>query len=59
LTTKINFTPIFLYGVAFGIVYYNPNLEPDRLYKVKQKDYYEQISIMFLIFGLHITIWKE
>jgi len=43
-----------MYGTAFGFLYYNPNLEPD-LDDVDEEDYFEQITIMLLFFGLHIT----
>tara|TARA_R100000322_G_scaffold162125_2_gene124563 strand:+ start:553 stop:732 length:180 start_codon:yes stop_codon:yes gene_type:complete len=59
LNRNINFTFIPIYGIAFGITYYNPNLEPEQLIKVDPEEYYEQVSIMFLCFGLHITVWKE
>lgn len=53
--TQITIQAIPLYGLAVGILYYNPNLEPD-LEPVDEDDYFEQITIMFLFFGIHITI---
>jgi hypothetical protein len=46
-----------IYGFAFGVLYYNPNLEPD-LEDVEQEDYYEQITVMLFIFGFHFTWFK-
>lgn len=45
-----------IYGLSAGVLYYNPNLEPDQD-DVDQDDFYHQITIMFLLFGLHITVW--
>jgi len=53
--TQITIQAIPLYGLAVGFLYYNPNLEPD-LDSVDEDDYFEQITIMFLFFGIHITI---
>ena len=46
-----------IYGLSFGVLYYNPNLEPDSE-QVEEEDFYHQLTIMFLIFGFHITWWK-
>jgi len=45
------------YGIALGFLYYNPNLEPS-LPKVEDEEYYEQLTFIFLIFGIHITWWR-
>lgn len=45
------------YGIALGFLYYNPNLEPDNS-TVLDEDYYDQVTLLFLIFGLHITWWR-
>ena len=46
-----------IYGLSFGVLYYNPNLEPDSE-QVDEEDFYHQLTIMFLVFGFHITWWK-
>ena len=46
-----------VYGFGLGILYYNPNLEPD-LDPVSLEEYYEQITVMLFFFGFHIT-WFE
>jgi hypothetical protein len=46
-----------IYGLSLGILYYNPNLEPIST-KVNDDDFYEQLTAMFLIFGLHLTWWR-
>jgi hypothetical protein len=53
----IDFQIIPIYGLSFGVLYYNPNLEPDSE-QVEEEDFYHQLTIMFLIFGFHITWWK-
>ena len=45
------------YGIALGLLYYNPNLEPSEA-KVDEYDFYEQITFLFVIFGLHLTWWR-
>jgi len=45
------------YGIALGFLYYNPNLEPS-LENVQEENFYEQITILFLVFGIHLTWWK-
>lgn len=55
--TGVNIQLIPIYGTAFGFLYYNPNLEPD-LDNVDEEDYFEQITIMLLFFGFHITWFK-
>tara|TARA_R100000541_G_scaffold46631_1_gene53742 strand:+ start:1544 stop:1735 length:192 start_codon:yes stop_codon:yes gene_type:complete len=45
------------YGIALGFLYYNPNLEPDNSI-VLDEDYYDQLTLLFIIFGLHITWWR-
>jgi len=52
---NIQFIPV--YGVSAGILYYNPNLEPDSE-NVDPDDFYEQLTVMFFFFGFHITWWK-
>jgi len=51
----IQFIPI--YGLSLGVLYYNPNLQPDEE-DVDEEDFYHQLTIMFLAFGIHITAWK-
>jgi hypothetical protein len=49
---------IKIYGVALGVLYYDPNLEPD-FDEVPEEEFYSQVTIMFLFVGIHITIWKS
>lgn len=56
---NVNFQLIPLYGLAIGGLYYDPNIEPDREEDVEPEEFYSQITLMFLFFGLHITIWRE
>ena len=53
----IDLQVIPIYGLSFGVLYYNPNLEPDN-YEVEEDDMYHQITIMIFVFGFHITWWK-
>lgn len=55
--TLINIQLIPIYGISAGILYYNPNLEPD-LEPVDEDEFYEQLSIMFIFFGFNITWFK-
>jgi hypothetical protein len=55
--TGINLQIIPIYGLSAGVLYYNPNLEPD-IEEVHEDDFYHQLTIMCLVFGLHITVWK-
>lgn len=55
--TAFNIQLIPVYGISLGILYYNPNLEPD-LDNVASEDFYEQVTVMLLFFGFHIT-WFE
>lgn len=55
---NFNFQIIPLYGLSIGLLYYDPNLEPD-MEKVDPEDFYSQITIMALIFGIHITVWRS
>jgi len=40
-----------------GVLYYNPNLQPDEE-DVPEDEFYHQITVMLLFFGIHLTIWK-
>jgi len=55
--TAVNIQPIPVYGLSLGVLYYNPNLEPDQE-NVTEEEFYEQITFMFLFFGFHITWFK-
>ena len=55
---NLNIQIVPIYGLAAGVIYYDPNLEPD-LEDVEPEEFYSQITLMFLLFGLHITIWRE
>jgi len=54
---SINIQIIPLYGLAAGVLYYNPNLEPEQE-EVDTDNFYQQVTIMALVFGLHITVWR-
>lgn len=53
----VNIQAIPIYGLSIGFLYYNPNLEPDSE-NVDDEDFYQQVTIMCLLVGLHITIWR-
>jgi hypothetical protein len=52
--TQVNIQFIPVYGISVGVLYYDPTLEPDKIYS--EEDFYRQITIMFFLFGIHITI---
>jgi hypothetical protein len=54
---NLNIQIVPIYGVSVGIIYYDPNLEPD-LEDVEPEEFYSQVTLMFLFFGLHLTFWK-
>ena len=45
-----------VYGALFGILYYDPNLEPDKE-KVDPEDFYQEITLCFVFIGIKITWW--
>ena len=49
----IQFIPT--YGMAAGFLYYNPNLEPS-LKNVDLDDFYEQVTILILFFGIPVVL---
>jgi hypothetical protein len=53
----VNIQAIPIYGLSLGFLYYNPNLEPDSD-NVDDEDFYQQVTIMCLLVGLHITVWR-
>ena len=53
----VNIQAIPIYGLSLGFLYYNPNLEPDSD-NVDDEDFYHQVTIMCLLVGLHITVWR-
>lgn len=53
----VNIQAIPIYGLSIGFLYYNPNLEPDSD-NVDDEDFYQQVTIMCLLVGLHITVWR-
>ena len=55
--TQVNIQLVPIYGLSVGILYYNPNLEPDPE-DVKEDEFYEQITFMFCVFGIHITWFR-
>lgn len=52
----VQFIPVR--GFAAGFLHYNPRQEPD-IDEVAEEDYYEQYTIMFFLFAIHITVWWE
>ena len=52
----VQFIPVR--GFAAGFLHYNPRQEPD-IEEVAEEDYYEQYTIMFFLFAIHITVWWE
>ena len=63
---NINFSGINLhiqiipiYGLSIGILYYDPYLELNNEEDILEEEFYSQITIMFLFFGIHITFWRE
>ncbi len=55
--TQVNIQLVPIYGFSLGILYYNPNLEPD-IENVDPEDYYDQITFIFFVFGIHITWFR-
>ena len=55
---NFNFQIIPIYGLSIGLLYYDPNLEPD-LETVDPDEFYSQITVMALFFGFHITVWRS
>jgi hypothetical protein len=53
---NLQFIPV--YGLSVGILYYDPTLEPS-VDEVAEEDFYRQITIMFLVFAIHLTLWKN
>ena len=43
-----------VYGLSLGVLYYDPNLEPDK--EEEAEEFFQQITIMFVFFAIHITI---
>ena len=52
---QVSIQLIPIYGLSLGILYYDPNLEPDNG-QVEEEEFYQQITVMFILFGVHITI---
>lgn len=50
----IELCPIF--GLLFGILYYDPNLDVDQP-NVNAEDFYQQITFCLLFIGIKITWW--
>jgi hypothetical protein len=52
-----NFQIVPVHGLSLGVIYYNPNIDQrfNNLPDVEEEDYFERITFMFLIFGIHIT----
>lgn len=56
--TQIDIQIIPLYGLAAGLLYYDPNLEPD-VEPVDPEEYFQQVTLMFFAFGIHFTVWRS
>jgi hypothetical protein len=54
---NLNIQIVPIYGMSLGVIYYDPNLEPD-MEDVEPEEFYSQITMMFLFFGLHLTFWR-
>ena len=54
---NLNIQIIPIYGLSVGVIYYDPNLEPD-MENVEPEEFYSQITMMFFFFGLHLTFWR-
>ena len=54
---NLNFQIIPIYGLSVGVLYYDPNLEPDSD-EVGPDEFYQQITFMCLLAGLHVTLWR-
>ena len=54
---NLNIQIIPIYGLSVGVIYYDPNLEPD-MEDVEPEEFYSQITMMFFFFGLHLTFWR-
>lgn len=52
----VQFIPVR--GFAVGLLHYNPRQEPDIDF-VDDDDYYEQYTLMFFLFAIHITLWEN
>ena len=50
-----NLQPIPVYGLACGVIYYDPSLEPDGY---DEEEMFYQFNILFFIFGIQVTAWK-
>jgi len=55
--TQVNIQLVPIYGLSIGILYYNPNLEPDPE-DLEEDEFYEQITFMFCVCGIHITWFR-
>lgn len=56
--TQIHIQIIPIYGLATGVLYYDPNLEPDND-SVDPEEFFSQVTVMLLVFGIHLTIWEQ
>jgi hypothetical protein len=54
---NLNIQIVPIYGMSVGVIYYDPNLEPD-MEDVEPEEFYSQITMMFFFFGLHLTFWR-
>ena len=54
---NLNIQIVPIYGMSVGVIYYDPNIEPD-MEDVEPEEFYSQITMMFLFFGLHLTFWR-
>jgi len=54
---NLNIQIVPIYGLSIGVIYYDPNLEPD-MDNVEEEEFYSQVTLMFLLFGVHFTFWR-
>lgn len=55
-TIDIELCPI--YGLAIGVNYYNPELEPN-VDEVDDWEFYNDITFLFVLVGLKIRWWRN
>lgn len=56
--TSIHFQLVQSYGLAFGMLFYSPNLEPDTD-EIDEDEYFERLTFLFGFFALLITKWEN
>ncbi len=51
-----NIQPIPVYGLAAGVIYYDPSLEPDGY--DEDEEMFHQVNILMCFFGIQVTAWR-